>query len=119
MAGTNFEKDLEKLEEIVGALEDGELALDDALKRFEEGIKLARRCEKALAEAEKKIEILTKNEDGALEAQPFDEEAGTTGPAPRKKRAAAPCDPDNPPEPPEPPEADDEEGCANPDELLF
>jgi len=74
---TNFEKDLEQLEQIVTALEEGGLSLDDSLKRFEEGIKLARRCEKALSEAEKKIEILVKNEEGDLEAEPFgDEEAG-------------------------------------------
>lgn len=74
MPEPKFEKDLEKLEEIVAALEEGELPLDEALKRFEEGIKLAKRCEKALADAEKKIEILTKNAEGKLEAEPFDEE---------------------------------------------
>ncbi len=66
-----FEKDLERLEEIVGALEEGGLSLDDSLKHFEEGIKLARRCEKALTEAEKKIEILVKNDQGEIEAEPF------------------------------------------------
>ncbi|NUM55245.1 MAG: exodeoxyribonuclease VII small subunit [Candidatus Hydrogenedentes bacterium] len=88
MAEQKFEKDLEKLEEIVAALEEGELPLDDALKRFEEGIKLAKRCEKALADAEKKIEILTKNADGTLEAQPFDEDnpEGDTGPKIRKSK---------------------------------
>ncbi|MCC6795997.1 MAG: exodeoxyribonuclease VII small subunit [Candidatus Hydrogenedentes bacterium] len=88
MAEQKFEKDLEKLEEIVAALEEGELPLDDALKRFEEGIKLAKRCEKALADAEKKIEILTKNAEGNLEAQPFDEEnpEGETGPKIRKPK---------------------------------
>ena len=88
MAEPKFEKDLEKLEEIVAALEEGELPLDDALKRFEEGIKLAKRCEKALADAEKKIEILTKNAEGNLEAQPFDEEhpESETGPKIRKAK---------------------------------
>jgi len=69
----SFEQDLERLESIVTALEEGGLPLDDSLKRFEEGIKLARRCEKTLSEAEKKIEILTKNAQGNLEAAPFDE----------------------------------------------
>lgn len=69
----SFEKDLEKLEETVRALEEGGLALDDSLKRFEEGIKLAGRCEKALTEAEKKIEILLKNAQGKLQSQPFSE----------------------------------------------
>lgn len=68
----NFEKDLEKLEQIVQNLEKGELTLEDALKQFEEGIRLARQCEKALSEAERKIEILLKNEDGEIEAQPFE-----------------------------------------------
>jgi exodeoxyribonuclease VII small subunit len=88
MAEQKFEKDLEKLEEIVAALEEGELPLDDALKRFEEGIKLAKRCEKALADAEKKIEVLTKNAEGNLEGHPFDDEnpEGETGPKARKSR---------------------------------
>jgi exodeoxyribonuclease VII small subunit len=87
-----FEQDLEALEAIVGALEEGGLSLDDALKQFESGITLARRCEKALSEAEKKIEILVKNADGDLEPQTFDEEAPpapVSAPAPAK--AAAPA----------------------------
>jgi len=68
----NFEKDLEKLEQIVQNLEKGELTLEEALKQFEEGIRLARQCEKALSEAERKIEILLKNEEGEIEAKPFD-----------------------------------------------
>jgi len=68
----NFEKDLEKLEQIVQILEKGELTLEEALKQFEEGIRLARQCEKALSEAERKIEILLKNEDGNIEAKPFE-----------------------------------------------
>lgn len=77
MAESKFEKDLEKLEQVVEALETGGLSLDDALKRFEEGIKLARRCEKTLGEAEKKIEILTKNAQGDLAAKPFADEEDT------------------------------------------
>jgi exodeoxyribonuclease VII small subunit len=74
MAEPKFEKDLEKLEQIVEALEAGGLSLDESLKRFEEGVKLARRCEKALAEAERKIEILVKNAAGEIVAEPFEEE---------------------------------------------
>lgn len=87
-----FEQDLEALEAIVGALEEGGLSLDDALKQFESGITLARRCEKALSEAEKKIEILVKNADGDLEPQNFDEEASpapVAAPAPAKAPTAA------------------------------
>jgi exodeoxyribonuclease VII small subunit len=85
-----FEQDLEALEAIVGALEEGGLSLDDALKQFESGITLARRCEKALSEAEKKIEILVKNADGDLEAQTFDEEA-PPAPVAAPVKAAAPA----------------------------
>lgn len=70
----NFEKDLEKLESVVAALEEGGLSLDAALKHFEDGTKLAQRCEQALTEAEKRIEILTKNAQGELETKPFLEE---------------------------------------------
>jgi len=83
----SFEKDLEGLEEIVGALEEGGLSLDESLKRFEEGIKLSRKCEKALSEAEKKIEVLTKKADGSLEAAPFDD-AGESDAPPKKDRPA-------------------------------
>lgn len=75
-AEPNFEKDLEQLEKIVEELEEGGLSLDASLKKFEEGIKLSQRCEKALSSAEKKIEILTKKADGDLEAKPFAEEEG-------------------------------------------
>ena len=66
---SNFEKDLETLEKIVEELEEGGLSLDVSIKKFEEGMRLAQRCDKALSAAEKKIEILTKNADGELEAQ--------------------------------------------------
>jgi len=87
MAEHSFEKDLKKLEQIVAALEEGGLSLDESLKRFEEGVKLSQRCEKALTEAEKKIEVLVKNAEGKLEPQPFGETEETPegeGPDPRK-----------------------------------
>ena len=71
MAEPKFEQDLERLEKVVEALEEGGLSLEDSLKHFEEGIKLAKRCEKALTAAEKKIEILTKSAEGELRAEPF------------------------------------------------
>ncbi len=74
MAESKFEKDLERLEQVVEALEAGGLTLDESLKRFEEGVKLARRCEKALTEAERRIEILVKNAKGEITAEPFAEE---------------------------------------------
>ena len=74
MAEPKFEKDLEKLEAIVEALEEGGLSLDASLKKFEDGIQLAKRCEKALSSAEKKIEKLTRSADGSLKSSSLDDE---------------------------------------------
>ena len=75
MAEPKFEKDLDKLEKIVESLEEGGLSLDVSLKKFEEGIGLAQRCEKALSSAEKKIEKLTRRADGTLKTAPLDGDA--------------------------------------------
>lgn len=79
MAEPKFEKDLEKLEKLVEALEEGGLSLDDSLKKFEEGIKLSQRCDKALNAAEKKIEVLTKNADGAMAVKPLKTDSDNEG----------------------------------------
>ena len=68
MTDLKFEDCLTRLEQIVSALEAGNLPLEDSLKVFEEGVGLARRCAKYLDEAEKRIEILTRDESGALRA---------------------------------------------------
>lgn len=84
----NFEKDLESLEKIVEALEEGGLSLDVSIKKFEEGMRLAQRCDKALGAAEKKIELLTRNTEGELETQPFgddDESAASSARKPKSK----------------------------------
>ena len=67
-----FEKGLQELEGIVRDLESGELTLDDALKRYEEGIKYSRALQGKLEEATKKIEVLSKQLDGTLEAKPLE-----------------------------------------------
>ena len=51
---------------LVEDLEDGQLSLEDAMKRFEEGVKLTRICQKTLKEAEQKVEILMKNSDDTV-----------------------------------------------------
>lgn len=66
-----FETSLAKLEDVVKRLESGELALDDALKAFEEGVKHAAICNRKLNEAEKKIELLLKQKDGSFRTEPF------------------------------------------------
>ncbi|MBE9546634.1 MAG: exodeoxyribonuclease VII small subunit [Proteobacteria bacterium] len=74
MAEKKFEEALKKLEEIVRKMESGDLTLEESLKSFEEGVSLSRFCAKKLDEAERRIDILLKNEEG-LDIQPFEEES--------------------------------------------
>jgi len=74
MAEKKFEAALSRLEEIVAELESGELALEQSLKLFEEGVKLARICNARLEEAERKVEVLLKDKNGKMTAKPFEEE---------------------------------------------
>ncbi len=60
----NLEKSLVDLEELVAELESGDLPLETAMKKFEEGIKLTRGCQAALKEAEQKVQILLKSAGG-------------------------------------------------------
>jgi exodeoxyribonuclease VII small subunit len=69
----DLEKSLADLEAIVEELESGELALDKAMQKFEQGIKLTRGCQAALKEAEQKVEILLKSA-GAETLQDFADE---------------------------------------------
>ena len=71
MSDLKFEDCLARLEQIVGALESGNLPLEESLKVFEEGVALARRCGRYLEEAERRIEMLAKDESGALTTRPF------------------------------------------------
>ncbi len=66
----SFEEELIKLENIVTALEKGDLSLDDSVKKFEEGINISKECNKMLETAEKKISILI-GKDGDLEEENF------------------------------------------------
>lgn len=74
MAEKKFEAAMARLEEIVSELEKGDVPLDQSLKLFEEGIKLSRICNKRLEEAERKVEILLKDKNGEITAEPFEEE---------------------------------------------
>ena len=67
----DLEKALSDLEEIVDELESGELPLEKAMKKFEDGIKLTRNCQAALKEAEQKVEILLKSAGGGDELEEF------------------------------------------------
>ncbi|UUM29888.1 exodeoxyribonuclease VII small subunit [Vibrio japonicus] len=69
-----FEATIQELDTIVESLENGELALDDALKKFERGIALARAGQGKLYDAEQRVSILLSNDDEAplsqFDAQP-------------------------------------------------
>ena len=88
-AEMKFEEALKKLEKIVGDLEDGNIPLDEALEKYQEGIRLSGLCQKKLEAAKKKVEILLKAEDGSVELKPFDEksvEEEESGKETKKKR---------------------------------
>jgi exodeoxyribonuclease VII small subunit len=74
MAEIKFENALKRLEEIVDTLDKGDIPLERSLKIFEEGVRLSRLCNKMLDKAEKKVEILMRDETGGLEAKPFEGE---------------------------------------------
>lgn len=61
-----FEAALSRLEEIVRSMENGNAMLDESLTLFEEGVSLVKFCTKALDEAEQKVKILQKGDDGTV-----------------------------------------------------
>lgn len=116
-----FETALERLEEIVERMEQGDLPLEEAMQLFEEGVKLGQSCQKRLDEAERKITMLIEKADGELAEQPFDPDVAARAEAPAPaasrpapaRRAPAPA----PPKPPaRQPSFDDDHG---PDDIPF
>jgi exodeoxyribonuclease VII small subunit len=71
MPEQSFEKAISDLEKIVEKLEKGDLSLNESLAQFEKGVKLAKFLREELDKAEKKIEILLKDEKGNLRAEAF------------------------------------------------
>lgn len=71
LGNIGFEQALKELETIVRALESGAIALDDSLENFENGIKLIRRCNLLLDNAEKKVKKLTRSETGEIVEEDF------------------------------------------------
>lgn len=69
----DFEGALETLEELVNAMEEGKLSLEESLKIFEQGIRLTRECQTALEKAEQKVQLLVKGDD-LPEAIPYEED---------------------------------------------
>ncbi|MGC2423278.1 MAG: exodeoxyribonuclease VII small subunit [Nitrospirota bacterium] len=76
MAEEKFENSLKRLENIVAKMEKGELPLSESVKLFEEGIKLTRALTKQLEEAERKVEILLKDQSSGTKIEPFEPEEG-------------------------------------------
>jgi len=74
MPDVDFDAGLKKLEELVERLDRGDLSLEESLSLFEEGIKLTRTLTRHIEEAEKKIEILSTDEDGNVFLDGFDAE---------------------------------------------
>ncbi len=69
----SFEESVAELQQIVGALEDGSLPLEESMSQFERGVGLLKNCYQVLEQAEQRIEVLTgADEDGAVQTEPFD-----------------------------------------------
>jgi exodeoxyribonuclease VII small subunit len=71
-----FEASLQALEEIVKKLEHGDLALEESLGLFEQGIRLARECQDRLSAAERRIEVLLRDQQGRATVAPFSPDKG-------------------------------------------
>ncbi|WP_020160824.1 MULTISPECIES: exodeoxyribonuclease VII small subunit [Methylobacter] len=70
---TLFEDSLAELEQLVTQLEQGDISLEESLKSFERGVNLTRTCQKALQEAEQKVQILLEK-NGNQTLEPFTDE---------------------------------------------
>lgn len=70
-AEQTFETALDQLEKIVQGLEGGNLPLEEAIKQFEQGIKLSKFCSEKLDETEKKVTILLQDQNGEVSEKSF------------------------------------------------
>ena len=72
----SFEAALKRLEGVLDSLEHGDLALEESLAAFEEGVRLVKFCQQKLNEVEKRVELLLKDDAGKFFTRPFLEEEG-------------------------------------------
>jgi exodeoxyribonuclease VII small subunit len=72
--GRSFESSLEALEVIVAKLERGDLALEESLELFEQGIRLSRECQERLSQAERRIEVLMRDQQGRPVVAAFEDD---------------------------------------------
>ncbi|CAG0973167.1 Exodeoxyribonuclease 7 small subunit [Anaerolineae bacterium] len=79
MAKKTFEQSIKQLEQIVAELESGELPLEQAIKKFEEGMELSRFCSQKLEETERKITLLMQDGTGGSVEKPFPTENHESG----------------------------------------
>ena len=82
-----FEASLEALEQIVRELEQGDLPLEKSLELFEQGIRLSRECQERLSQAERRIEILLKDNQGRTIVSTFEEANGLDQEAQKTQKA--------------------------------
>ncbi|MBA3028083.1 MAG: exodeoxyribonuclease VII small subunit [Desulfobacteraceae bacterium] len=74
MAKKTFEQSLKQLEKIVAELESGDIPIESAMKKFEEGVELSKCCSQILDETEKKVTLLMKNNDNKIIETPFSDD---------------------------------------------
>ena len=70
----NFEESMEKLEKIVKSLESENKSLEKNIQLFEEGLAISNKLQEHLESAEKKIEVLSKDQNGDIKTETFEEE---------------------------------------------
>lgn len=74
MSEKSFEESLAELEKIATEIERGDLGLEQAISEFEKGIKLSKECSEKLDDAEKRINILVKQENGEIKEEEFEQD---------------------------------------------
>jgi exodeoxyribonuclease VII small subunit len=72
MESLSFEEAFEQLETAVSALQDGQMPLEEALRHYEEGMKLAQYCNELLQKAELRVQQLSVDDNGILIVRPFE-----------------------------------------------
>ncbi len=75
----NFEAAMDRLEAIVEQMESGKMMLEELITRYEEGMKLVKICQERLADAEQRIEIITRNHAGKPVVKEFEPKADAAG----------------------------------------
>ena len=86
MSQQNFETSLAALEKIVRELENGDLPLEKSLRLFEEGVKLSRECQERLNQAERRIEVLLRDNEGNPRVETLEAAESQSEPKPKIKR---------------------------------